>query len=95
MLKEMTRPIELIEQSCIEESKTCFTKEYQQTCPPGQLKEEGLGNVISKWADFDGTSIMRVFQSALENANFHQEAEEVGAMLEKYHVDDYGPEEEF
>ena len=46
-------------------------------------KEEGLGVAISKWAKWDGETIMRVFIAALEDANFHEEAGRVSDILKQ------------
>jgi hypothetical protein len=68
----------------LEQSNESFKKEYIASTDEDQLKEEGLGILISKWAEWDGSTIMRVFRSALEDSNFHDEAEQVDKMLLKY-----------
>ena len=42
-----------------------------------QRQEDGLGIAISQWSEWDGLKIMRVFASALEDANFHTECAQV------------------
>ena len=74
----------LIERVALNKAKTSFVESYQKSTPLDSLKEEGLGIAISVWADWSGTKIMRVFMSALEDANFHDEAAQVAEMLEKY-----------
>ena len=70
-----------IEAAAMAAAKKCFAEDYDaQTY---QKKEEGLGIAISQWAKWDGLSIMRVFISALEDANFHTEAAAVSKMLKK------------
>lgn len=70
-----------IEATAAAAAKECFDKDYD--APTCQKKEEGLGIAISRWAEWDGLSIMRVFRSALEDANFHDEAGLVFEMLKK------------
>ena len=46
-------------------------KEESFTNPDTATREEALGILISKWAEWDGQKIMDVFLNALEDANFH------------------------
>ena len=61
-------------------SETAFVKSYQEEQNPEDLVEEGLGLALSSWAEWDGGKLMRVFASALEDSNFHTEAEAVREM---------------
>lgn len=52
------------------------------------ISEETLGIMISVWSEWDGLSILRVFMSALGDANFHHEAEIIGQMLEAEYLEE-------
>lgn len=43
---------------------------------------EGLGIEIAQWTEWSGRDIMMIFQSALEDANFHKEAAIVQSWLD-------------
>lgn len=60
-----------------ERASEAFTEEFQSTASEEALIEGGLAMSISKWSDYDGCKIMRVFADALEDANFHSEAKTV------------------
>ena len=60
-----------------------FMPDYVRQTPANQLKEEALGILVSQWTEWDGLAIMRVFFSALEDANFHSEAGLVLEMIER------------
>jgi len=71
----------LIQRVANYKAKNSFTD-----CKPENLEErkiEGLGLAISQWSEWGGRIIMEVFKAALEDANFHDEAEQVQEMLDK------------
>ena len=43
--------------------------------------EEGLGIALAHHFEWDGLKILQTFYSALEDANFHTEAEKVADMI--------------
>jgi len=43
--------------------------------------EQALGIAVAHWSDWDGFKIMRVFQAALEDANFHDAAAKVDDLI--------------
>ena len=45
--------------------------------------EEAMGLLVSKYFEWDGLSILRASHDALEDANFHSEAEVVDGLLER------------
>ena len=58
--------------------RNCFMPEYQAQA----TVEECVGIAISKYFEWD-TRIFLVFYEALEDANFHTEAEEVWKLAER------------
>ncbi len=58
-------------------AKTTFVDTYEAS------EEEALGLVIAHHFEWDGCAIMRVFQAALEDANFHTEAAVVQEWLDQ------------
>jgi len=64
-------------------ASTAFNKNYVTDENLRDRQVEGLGMAIASWADWSGSTIMEVFKSALEDANFHSESEMVGEMIEK------------
>ena len=73
-----------IEKIAEHKANTSFNESYCKEENLEDRKEEGLGIALAGWADWSGTKIMRVFKAALEDANFHDEAELVQEMLDKY-----------
>ena len=63
------------------ESVKHFTTEFVNSTPAETVQEEGLGIDLSHCAQWDGIKIMRVFRSALEDANYHAEAAQVEEMI--------------
>lgn len=59
-----------------------FVADYVREDNKEERAEEGLGIAVSNWAEWDGLKIMRVFFSALEDANFHKEAALVQGWIE-------------
>lgn len=69
-----------------EEMSSKIQEMTKDTFLPGYdvSEAERFGIVISKHFEWDGVRIMEAFRSALEDANFHEEA----AMVEKW-IKDY------
>ncbi len=65
-----------------EEGRKAFMKE----CQAEQTAEDCLGIALAHHFKWDGTSILEVAASALEDANFHAEAAAINKMLEKYEM---------
>ena len=59
-----------------------WTQEHLDNTDPELVSEETLGIIISQWSEWDGPKIMRVLVSALEDANFHDEAEIIEQIIE-------------
>ena len=74
----------MISKVATEKSLKSFTEDYQKNANAKDLLEEGLGMALASWSEWSGDVLMRVFRAALEDANFHEEAEQVEQMLEKY-----------
>jgi hypothetical protein len=55
-------------------------EEESFTDPSTATDEDALGILIAHHFTWDGEAILRVFEAALEDANFHTEAEAVAAM---------------
>jgi len=49
-----------------------------------ERQDEGLGIAISKYCQWDGIQIMKIFMASLEDANFHGEASKVQGWLDKF-----------
>jgi Fe-S cluster assembly ATPase SufC len=64
-----------------------FTEEYIARTPLEERKELGLGMAVSRWTQWDGLMVLRVFHAALEDANFHAEAAHVQAMIDKLNAE--------
>ncbi len=60
-----------------------FTEAYIQSSPQEEREDRGLGAALAAWAGWDGLKLMRVFHAALEEANFHDEAAQVQAMIDR------------
>ena len=54
-----------------------FVDNYQAT------DAEAMGLIVSKYFEWDGLQILEVSAAALEDANFHAEADAVRYMLQK------------
>lgn len=52
-----------------------FTEEYVAKTPLAERVPEALGIALAGWAGWDGTMILKVAAAALEDANYHSEAE--------------------
>lgn len=65
------------------QAQKSFIKSYLETQTKERLNEEAMGLAISHWTKWDGYKIMRVFASALEDANFHTEAAVVLGWINK------------
>jgi hypothetical protein len=59
--------------------KNSFVPEYQEKA----TTEECIGLAVSKYLEWD-SRIFRAFYEALEDANFHTEAEKVRELFGKY-----------
>jgi len=69
-------------QAIAEQASTShFVESYINADNRDAREVEGLGIEIATWAEWDGLRIMRVFYSALEDANFHTEASQVWDMI--------------
>lgn len=55
--------------------ETCFVKGYEAS------DEEAMGMLVSKFFEYNGDAILKASSLALENANFHKEAEVVEALI--------------
>ena len=66
-----------------EAAENVFSERGLQTMSLELRRQEGLGIRISQWAEYDGRVIMIVFAAALEDSNFHSEAEQVLKWLGK------------
>jgi len=60
---------------------TAFVESYIHEDNLEEREENGLGIAISQWAEWDGLKILYVFHAALEDSNFHDEAEQVLEMI--------------
>jgi len=58
-----------------------FTLEARMSKPLADREVEGLGIMVSKFAEWNGITIMRTFSAALSDANFHREAEIVEMLI--------------
>ncbi len=63
--------VELIEAAAVFAGDNCFTLEHRETTPLDVRKVAVLGIAISKWTQWDGSTIVQVAAEALEDANFH------------------------
>jgi hypothetical protein len=63
-----------------EQKRTSFTN------PDKATDTDALGILIAHHFEWDGIKIMETFFSALEDANFHTEAEQVLVMLESLKI---------
>ena len=59
-----------------------FTAEYRATADPKQIRIQALGIIVSRFTEWDGIDIMKIFAEALDDANFHGEAAQVQTMIE-------------
>lgn len=59
----------------------CFVAEWIKEDTLEIRQEEGLGIRIAHWSRWDGYKIMRVFRAALEDANYHTEAEIISEWI--------------
>ena len=66
-----------------DQAQKSFVPHHLKSVPKEELHERALGIAISQWARWDGHKIMRVFASALEDANFHTEAAIVSGWINK------------
>ena len=66
-----------------EAAQNAFNEHGHQTMTLEQRYKEGLGIRISQWTEWDGHAIMIIFAAALEDANFHTEAEQVLEWIAK------------
>ena len=73
--------IKMAVQSAAHLAHNVFTDECQSTQDVEWLDVEGLGIAISKWSEWDGVKVMRVFRAALEDANYNTEAALVEDMI--------------
>jgi hypothetical protein len=60
-----------------------FTDDYVAQTSKEDGIEEGLGLAISSWAEWTGEKILRVAIHALEDSNFHTEAEKIQEILDE------------
>lgn len=60
-----------------------FTHDHIRNTPQEERETEGMGIALAHWTQWDGLRLMRIFFSALEDANFHSEAEQVQEMIER------------
>ena len=64
------------------QAESIFSDEYRN---PGNLSirmNEGLGCAIARYCEWDGNQIMRIFESALTDANFHKEAAIIASWID-------------
>lgn len=67
----------------MDQAKESFVDSFLENNDKETLIEEGLGIVLSRWADYTGARILKVAMLALEDSNFHDEAEKIQEMMEK------------
>lgn len=65
-----------------------FTAEYRRSADPVDQRHEALGILISVWTEWSGIAILHIFASALEDANYHDEARFVRGKMMKLTQDD-------
>ena len=75
--------MDLLTQIAEAQAQKSFVTSYLKNTPKDRIHEEALGIAISQWARWGGHKIMRVFASALEDANFHTEAAIVYEWINK------------
>ena len=74
--------VELIEAAAVFAGNNCFTRDHRESTPLDARKVEGLGIAISKWTQWEGSTIVQVAAEALEDANFHDLAGFFFALVE-------------
>ncbi len=52
-----------------------FVPSYLEQTDQETLREEMLGILISRWTEWSGCQILRITAGALEDSNFHKDAE--------------------
>jgi hypothetical protein len=55
-------------------------KQESFTDPSTATDEDALGILVARHFEWDGEAILRTFEEALTDANFHAEAEKVAAV---------------
>ena len=63
------------------QAESTFIDEYKK---PNNLQgrmDEGLGCAIAHYCEWDGIQIMKVFQAALDDANFHAESTIIASWI--------------
>ena len=70
------------------QAESTFIDEYKSPNNIQVRMNEGLGCAIAHYCKWDGIQIMRIFQSALTDANFHTEAVMVASWIDKEITDD-------
>jgi hypothetical protein len=73
----------LIQEAADLKAATAFVTDFIRRDNLKERQVEGLGIAISQWSKWDGIKILHVFYSALSDANFHHEAEQVKKMIEE------------
>lgn len=60
-----------------------FVEDYVRDDNKKEREIDGLGILIAGHTQWDGIEIMRIFYAALEDANFHKEAEKVQQWIDQ------------
>ena len=72
-----------------EQAAESYVPEWHMKTPAEEREENGLGIALAHYADWDGVKLMRIFMAALEDANFHGEAERVEGWIRQYYETAY------
>jgi hypothetical protein len=84
---EERRDMNALEMIGEEASKENWTEEYRlkkhESGERDSLIRMSLGIAISQWLKYNGIHIIEVFQSALEDANYHSLNREITRLVEK------------
>ena len=74
---------DILKNLALQAAEDCFVPEFIRDDNLPERMDEGLGIAISHYCKWDGSKILRIFAAALEDANYHTEAEIIDSWLEK------------
>jgi len=77
-----------------QQAREWFTPEFIERSTEREIQIQGLGIALAKWSTWDGLEILKVCYAALEDANFHSEAEKIQEMINNIESDNWEMGEE-
>ncbi len=72
--------VALVQQAAESAATSTFTDAHVQNTPKQEREVQGLGCVLSRWAEWDLYTLLDVFEAALEDSNMPERMNKVSEM---------------